>query len=514
VTRRPLAGPNVSAGWEIPLGRHARARRALPARGPEEQSPVHCHLPALAVGEIPLRRPARGPAASGGGLAGAVFVLVLLGASAARAEDWPQWRGPASSGVSSAKDLPVRWSRTENLAWTADLAGLGASSPIVWGDLVFATSQVGDARVAPGDAHPQLARDDAALAARERAIGGRRPELQEAAAAEVFFVVEAFRLATGERVWQHRFAATGELPAVHEKHNLATPTPVTDGERVYAWFGNGQVVALDLTGREVWSRHLGEVAPFHNRWGHGSSPALFDDLLLLQVDHDAAAYLLALDKRTGAERWKVEHEAGRERIAHSTPIVVPGSSGPELVLNSGTRIEAYDPRTGALLWHAGSARQTPVPTPVFHDGVLYLARGYRNSDYQALRVGGRGDVTQSHALWRSAGGASYVPSILHHEGLVYVTNEIGVVTCADATTGEALWRERLGGVFFASPVAGDGKVFLVSETGETWVLRAGRTAEAEVLAVNDLGERMLASPAVGGSRLILRSDGRLFAVGE
>ncbi len=301
------------------------------------------------------------------------------------------------------------------------------------------------------------------------------------------------------------------MPEVHEKHNLATPTPVTDGQRVYAWFGNGQLVALDMDGRLVWTRHLGsEYSPFETQWGHGSSPTLHGDLLILLCDHLSDAYLLAVDARTGKERWKVDRGDGR--VSHSTPLVVPGPQGAELLVNSSERIDVYDPATGKLLWYTGTERQTPIPSAVFHDGRIYLSRGYRNSDYMAIRPGGRGDVTKTHVEWQAASGASYVPSIVYYDGLLYMTNEVGVVTCADARTGERVWRHRLEGVFFASPVAGDGKIYMVSETGETFVLRAGRTPE--VLADNDLGERFIASPAISQGRLFLRSDGTLFAVGE
>jgi len=301
------------------------------------------------------------------------------------------------------------------------------------------------------------------------------------------------------------------LPELHEKHNLATPTPIADGQRVYAWFGNGQIVVLDMEGRIVWTRHLGvEYSPFQARWGHGSSPTVYRDLLILLCDHLPDSYLLALDARTGKERWKVDRGDGR--VSHSTPLVVAGPKGDELLVNSSERIDAYDPATGTLLWYAGSQRQTPIPSAVFHDGRIYLSRGYRNSDYMAIRPGGRGDVTASHVEWQMPSGASYVPSIVYYDGLLYMTNEVGVVTCADARTGERLWRHRLGGVFFASPVAGDGKIYMVSETGETFVLRAGR--EPEVLARNDLGERFIASPAISQGRLFLRSDRTLFSVGK
>jgi outer membrane protein assembly factor BamB len=424
------------------------------------------------------------------------------------AGDWPQWRGPSSQGISTETGLPSRWGVTENVAWKAKLAGFGASSPIVTGELVIVTSQIGSYATRGGN--PRLARDDQSLAAREHAIGGTSMASAESSG-ELLLAVEAFRRADGKRLWEYRIPATGERQENHEKHNLATPTPASDGERIYAWFGNGQVVALDLKGRELWKRHLGrEYGSFLNDWGHGSSPALYKDLLILLCDHKPAAYLLALDKRTGEQRWKVDR--GRGRVSHSTPVVVPGPAGDEMIVNSSERIDAFDPATGKLLWHAGSERQTPIPSVVFDAGAIYTSRGYRNSDILAIRAGGRGDVTSSQLKWRMPNGGSYVPSILQYNGLLYMTNEVGVVTCADAATGQKVWQKRLEGIFFASPVAGGGKVYMVSETGETFVLRAGR--EAEVISTNDLRERFVASPAIAGGRIFLRSDGTLFALGE
>jgi outer membrane protein assembly factor BamB len=437
-----------------------------------------------------------------------IIVYFLLLASLP-AGDWPQWRGPSSNGISNESGLPVQWNAKDHIIWKAPLAGLGTSSPIVWGDKVFITSQEGIIPAQQGIL-PLLARDDQELSRQESPIGGRRPKTAGSSGV-VSLVVEAFRKSDGARLWKYSTPATGDFPDLHEKHNLATPTPTTDGKLVFAWFGNGQIVALDMNGRVVWTRHLGvEYGSFKTPWGHGGSPTLYKDTLILLCDHGDNAYLLALEKATGKECWKVNRSKGS--ISHSTPLVVQGSERDELIVSSGERIDAFDPQNGQLLWYAGSQRQTPVPSPVFHNGVIYLSRGYRNSDFLAIRPGGKGDVSKSHVLWRAPGGASYVPSILYYEGLLYVTNEVGVVTCADAGTGEAVWHQRLGGIFFASPVAGDGKVYMVSETGETYVLRAGRAAE--ILAKNELDERMLASPAISNGRLFLRSDGTLFCIGE
>lgn len=395
------------------------------------------------------------------------------------------------------------------MAWKVSLAGLGASSPIVWGDKVFVTSQTGTVPVQQG-VKPQLARDDQDLASKENPIGGRN--MQSApSGGEVSLIVEAFGLSDGSRLWKYSIPATGEFPQLNEKHNLATPTPVTDGKTIYALFGNGQVVALGMDGKPVWTRHLGkEYSPFLVSWGHGGSPALYGDTLIILCDHTPKSYLLALDKKTGKERWKADRGAGR--VSHSTPFVVPGPKGDELIINSSERIDAYNPVSGELLWYAGSQRQTPVPTPVFHNGVIYLSRGYRNSDFTAIRPGGIGDVSSSSILWRTPSGASYVPSILYYDGLLYVTNEVGIVTCSDAKDGKQVWRKRLGGIFFASPVAGDGKIYMIGETGEAYVLRAGR--EPVILTQNNLDDRFIASPAISNGRIFLRSDGTLFCISK
>ena len=429
------------------------------------------------------------------------------------AQDWPQWRGPASAAIASDSPLPTTWSPTEHLAWRATLAGAGTSSPIVVGDRVIVTSQIGHAPKAGGGrgGQPRLARDDGSLAGREGAIADAIPEPTGAGSADaITFVVEAFDRLSGRRLWIHRTLAVGPFAELHEKHNLATPTPSADAERVYAWFGNGQLVALDLaTGQPAWSRHLGtEYAPFDAQWGHGSSPARYRDLVILLCDHRTSSYLVALDAKTGRERWKVARGSGR--VSHSTPVVIAGPKGDELLVNSSARIDAYDPATGAALWFTGADRQTPIPSAVFHDGRIFLSRGYRNSDVLAIRPGGRGDVTTTHIEWTAPNGASYVPSIVHYDGLLYMTNEVGIVTAMEAATGARVWRHRLEGIFFASPVAGDGKVYFLSETGETFVLKAGRTPE--VLAKNDLGERFLASPAIARGGIFLRSDRTLFAI--
>jgi outer membrane protein assembly factor BamB len=198
-------------------------------------------------------------------------------------------------------------------------------------------------------------------------------------------------------------------------------------------------------------------------------------------------------------------------MSYSTPLVVHTPGGPELIVNSSERVDAYDPRTGAHLWFTGGTNRFPIPMPVFHDGLIYMSRGYRSGPYMAIRPGGRGDVSKSHVVWEAATGAPYISSLVFNAGLIYMATDVGAITVVDAETGQRVFQQRIDGVFSASPVAGDGKIYFVSETGETIVLQAGRTPT--VLARNDLGERAVASPAISNGRIFIRTDDHVFCIG-
>ncbi len=432
------------------------------------------------------------------------MVTLFLASPAARAADWPQWRGPSGNGVSAEKGLPVMWSKDKNIAWRAKLEGQGVSSPIVSGDQVIVTSQVGRGDVRPGT-HPMLG---------QRGDTSERT-LTAAPSDQVVFLVEAYSRKDGKRLWQYRLPAerTAEkLPEVHQKTNLANPSPSTDGERVYAWFGTGQFVALDMKGKLVWQKHLAkEYGAYAITWGHSSSPTIYGDTLILLCDHEPASYLLALDKRTGAQRWKADR--GKGLRSYSTPTVVSGPSGDELVVNSSERIEGYDPKSGERLWFYEEPNQFPTTVPSFTDGVIVTSRGYRSGPYMAIRPGGRGNIAGTkNLLWHVPTGAPYVSSVVHYNGVVYMASDLGILQAADAATGVRLFQGRTGNLYSAAPIAGDGKVYFVSETGETVVLKAAR--EFEILARNQLDGRFIASPVIANGLLLLRSDEELIAVGS
>jgi outer membrane protein assembly factor BamB len=346
----------------------------------------------------------------------------------------------------------------------------------------------------------------------ERPLGAGLPAVAaKAGDGRVVFLVTAFDRASGRRAWQFELPAEGPLPSVHEKHNLASPSPVADAERVYAWYATGQIAAIDHAGKLVWKKHLGaEYGAFEINWGHGSSPVVHKDQLILLCYHEPRSYLLSLDARTGAVRWKVDAPSGV--TSYSTPLVIDAGGKSEIIVNSSTGVSGHDLATGQRLWHVDETNRFPIPVPLFHDGMIYTSRGYRSSPFMAIRPGGKGNVAASHVAWKVTSGAPYVSSIVHYNGLIYMTGDVGVLTVVDAKTGERLHQERIGGVYSASPVAGDGKVYLASEDGETIVVAAGRAPK--IVARNRLNARQLASPAIAGGRLFIRSDDALYAIGR
>jgi outer membrane protein assembly factor BamB len=369
------------------------------------------------------------------------------------------------------------------------------------------TSQIGSGRSNPG---PRLYESGDSAAQGERALGSGLPGSGRSSD-DVVFLVTAIDRATGRGLWEYEVEAEGRLTAVHEKHNLASSSPVTDGERVYAWFGNGQIVALDMNGDLVWERSLGtEYGPFSINWGHGSSPTIYNGTVILLCYHETSSYMLGLDGKTGQNTWKVDSPGGA--VSYSTPLVVEGPDSAEIVVNSSSGMAGHDIATGRQLWQVQESNRFPIPMPIENDGVIYASRGYRSGPFMAIRPGGRGDVSDSHVLWRVGTGAPYVASLVYYDGLVYMVGDVGIVTVSDAETGKRVWQERIGGVFSASPVAADGKIYLVAEGGDTVVLAAGPTPR--VIARNTLNARQVASPAISGGRLFIRSDNTLYAIGQ
>ena len=422
-------------------------------------------------------------------------VLCLLLVGPALAADWPQWRGPSADGHSPDTNPPLAWSDEDNVAWKAPIEGWGTSTPIVSNGKIFLTSQIGDGPLNGGG------RDFA------EATGPKAMEVSGG----VRFVVKAVALADGKTLWEKSFPAGDELPSVHIKHNLASPSCVTDGKTLYAWFGTGVVLALSMDGDLLWRRNLAaENRVFDVKWGHGSSPTLRGDKLYLLVDHPGMSYLLAVDKNTGKDLWRSDR--GDAMRSYTTPFVLETDGGDQLLVNTNAGLQSLDADDGDLLWTVGEENRVPVAVPVVHNGVIYSSRGYNSSPYLAVVVPSETGGGRVQPKWRTATGAPYISSVVYENGLLFMATERGIASAVDAETGEVVWKQRLSGSFSASPIVADGKVYFVNESGVTYVVAASR--DFQVLAKNDLGERTLASPALVDGTLLIRTDDHLFAIRE
>jgi len=398
-----------------------------------------------------------------------LFVAILLFPALAHAEEWPGWRGLNGTGVSGEKNLPVRWSATENVLWKVPLTGAGVSTPVVWGDHVFIT-----------------------------ASEGRNDRLH----------LLCFDRQTGKVRWQSRFFGSAQPEGFFAPGGMAVPTPATNGKQVFALFGTGDLVCMDFDGKPVWIRSLAEeYGPFRNRWGMGASPILIGDLLVVLVDHWGQSYLLGIDATTGANRWKTPRDAS---VNWSSPCPVTVNGRMQLVVTGTYKVKGYDAATGKELWTTDGMRDECIPTPV-SDGRLVYAVSGRKGQTLAIRLDGlQGELSAKNFAWHSTRGAPYVPSGLYHEGLYYLVDDEGFATCLDGATGKEVWRERLGGRFHASPVAGDGKLYYPNMQGVVFVARMG--AKFEMLAKNNLGETIVASPAIAHGQIFIRGEKHLYCI--
>ncbi len=441
-------------------------------------------------------------------IAAATVAAVLASQAASAASDnWPQFRGPDGTAViADDPALPESWSATENVAWRTPIPGLGWSSPIVWGDRVFVTTVVAD----------------------EDYEGPRTGLYLPAGGADTppdpppgthHWLLLCFDLGSGELLWQ-RTAHSGPMTAtIHPKNSFASATPVTDGERIYALFGNLGLFAYDLDGRLVWSRDI-ESLPDQWGWGAGSSPALLDDQVLVMHDNDEDSYLASFDAATGEQNWRTPRD---EVSAWSTPFVWRNDLRTEIVTVARTQVRSYDPAGNLLWWFSGDMTSATVPTPVPGDGIIYVSSGHVGHDHRpvyAVLPGAAGDITlrprqraNEYIRWYDPRGASYNPSPLLYRGIYYTLLDRGFLTAHDARTGRTVYdRVRIepGATFTSSPWAYNGKIFALSEDGDTYVIAAG--PDYELLGKNVIGEMTLASTAVAGRTLLLRTASNLYAI--
>ena len=414
---------------------------------------------------------------------------------------WPQWRGPLGTGVAPHGTPPVEWSEFTNVRWKMEIPGRGSSTPVIWGDRLFVLTAVptGEEAGSSGGLFTRL---------RRRIIGG------VASTRAQRFTVLAIDRRDGHVIWER--VAKEELPheGTHQTGTWASPSAVTDGEVVCAFFGSRGLYCYDLDGRPLWETDLGDMR-IRLEFGEGASPTLYRDLLVVLWDHEGDSFIVAFDKRTGRERWRTSRD---EMTSWTSPLVVELEEGAQVVTSATDAVRGYDVATGRLLWQDEGVTLNAIPSPVAADGVVFVTSGYRGNRLAAIDLSAaQGDIRGTDAVvWSVDRDTPYVPSPLLHDGLLYILKgNSGVLSSFDARTGERQYGpERLSGIrnVYASPVAAGGRLYVTSRDGKTIVLRAGPTLE--VLAVNTLDDGFDASPAIVDGEIYLRGQQFLYCIAE
>jgi outer membrane protein assembly factor BamB len=405
-----------------------------------------------------------------------ILILAALASPPVVAANWPEFRGPTANGCSSATGLPVRWSESENIGWKTRIHGRGWSSPVIWGDQVWVTTAPEDGRQA---------------------------------------YAVAVDLNRGHIVHNIKVFDVPQPQPIEPFNSYASPTPAIEAGRVYVHFGAHGTACLDTrSGKILWTRR---DLPCNHYRGPGSSPILIDDLLIVHFDGIDLDYVVAFDKHSGKTVWKTDRSTdftgvdGDLRKAYATPTVIRVGAQRQLISPASRAAMAYDPLTGRELWKICFPAYSSPARPVCGAGLVFFQTGFgADAEVLAVRPDGRGDVTDTHIAWRLGKYTPNKPSPLFADGLLYLTNEHGIASCLEAGSGKLVWQQRLRGRQTASPLWADGRVYFFSQEGKTSVVQAGRTFQ--LLAENRLDDGFLASPAVAGKALILRTKTRLLRV--
>ncbi len=425
-------------------------------------------------------------------LASATLMLCLMAAPHLRAENWPQWRGPRGDGSSYERTVPMVWSEQRGIAWKCPLPEWGTSSPVVWNRSVFVTSQTNDGRL---------------LLLHIGAQSGKRLWTQQVGTGTA-------RRDTPERGHQ----------IFHRQHNLASPSPVTNGEVVVAHFGNGDLAAYDFNGGLLWKRNLqDDYHPYTIWWGHANSPVIYDDLVISVCMQDSLAdlqdksvksYVVAHELATGKTRWmtaRMTHATAEQCDAYTTPMLTRVHGQPRLIVMGGNQLDAYDPRTGKQVWFL--PKQTggrTVTSPTIGDGVVFATRGQRGP-LIALNLGNHGELVRKNILWSNNQGTPDSCTAVAHRTLLFTVSDSGTGRCFDTATGKLRWKQRLPGQYKASPVYCKGRVLLLNTEGTCTVISAtGRYAK---LVENHLDDQTIASPAIAYGHIFIRGRQNLYCIG-
>lgn len=436
-----------------------------------------------------------------------LLFVMLLWPGLAGAQNWPSFRGPNASGVALGHPTATTWDATKpsGILWKTEIPGLAVSSPIVWGETVFVTTAVSS---------------DPAAVFRHGLYGDVEPSTDVSKHSWRLLAIDK---RSGRIRWE-RVAHEG-VPRTkrHPKSSQASCTPVTDGRFVVAFFGSEGLYAFDIKGTPLWKQDLGKVDAgwFFDpdyEWGAASSPVIYKDLVIVQVDRQKDSFIAAFRLKDGKPAWRTERE---EIPSWGSPTVYQGPPRDEVVTHGTKFIRAYDPATGRELWRLGPNSEITTPTPIVAHGLVFVTNGYSGiQPIYAIKPGGSGDLTLAgdatsspFIAWSTKRGGVYTPTPVVYEDLLYLLSNQGVLSAYEARTGERVYQERVagkGGAFSASPVAADGKLYLAGEDGDVFVLRAGR--KPEWLATNPMGEVLMASPAISEGIVFVRGMKHLFAI--
>jgi outer membrane protein assembly factor BamB len=446
---------------------------------------------------------------------------VTAAEQSSKAEDWPRWRGPMANGSAPGAAPPISWSETEKVKWKMKIPGFGTSTPIVWKNQVFVVTAIPTgkktepapqpppaAAPAPGGAGPEGGQPG-----RRRQGGGGGMGSEKPAEAYQFAVISVDR-ASGKILWQK--VAREEVPheGHHRDHGFASASPVTDGEHLYVSFGSRGIFCFDLKGNLKWEKDLGDMQT-RNSFGEGTSPAVHGDTVVVNWDHEGEDFIVALDKRTGAELWRKQRD---EPTSWSTPLIFDHDGKAQVVVSATNKIRAYDLKTGEQIWECGGMTANAIPTPVTDFGHLYAISGFRGAALLAIKLGRTGDLTDSDAItWKHAKATPYVPSpLLNGERLYFYSGNNGVLSAFNAKTGQPLFEsERINGLLggvYASPVSANGHIYLVGRDGNTVVIKDGDKVES--VASNKLDDKFDASAAIVGREIYLRGHQFLYCIAE
>jgi outer membrane protein assembly factor BamB len=427
---------------------------------------------------------------------------------------WPQWRGPFFNGMALG-DAPTTWSDTKNIKWKTTIPGRGYSTPIIWADRIFLTTAVPTGKPPAQAQVPPSSGEQQSAASGQGERRGRGPGGDAGPQAEHSFEVLSIDRKTGKIIWQR----TAKVAAPHEGYHrtygsFASNSPVTDGRFVYASFGSRGIYCYDFNGKLIWEKDLGVQMKIRLAFGEGTAPLLLDDRLIMVFDHEAGSFIVALDKHTGKELWRVPRDEGS---SWSTPLAINYAGRKQVVVAATKKVRSYDPENGRLLWEAAGLGSNVIPMPVYQNGFVYVMSGYRDPRLMAIKLGKEGDLTGTDSIvWNHTRGLAYTASPVLHDNKLHIITDNGLISTFNATTGEPYYAQaRLPQTynFKASPVGANGKLYLATEDGNVVVVKMGD--KFEVIATNTLTDQVfISTPVIAGGEIFLRGQNTLFCISE